>query len=250
MLEGKAIWLTRPAGQADNLTSILEEKKIKISSLPMLAIEPMAVDETIKATILDLDQFDLLFFISTNAASLGMTLIQDYWPQFPVQLSVYAAGPSTAAVLESFDVAAEYPTELLSSEALLALESLSEINNKKALIVRGVNGRELLAESLGSRGASVDYLEIYRRECPNYEQGALKQIYTSTSPDAVVVSSAQALTNFSALLHRDGLAPAAMTLYVSSSRLADIAAELGFKQTITMSGADDKAIIECIEEYL
>ena len=29
MLEGKTIWLTRPAGQADNLTSILEEKKNK-----------------------------------------------------------------------------------------------------------------------------------------------------------------------------------------------------------------------------
>ncbi len=250
MLEGKTIWLTRPAGQADSLAAALEEKRVKVSSLPMLAIEPLALDESIKAKILELDQYDLLFFISTNAASLGMALIQDYWPQFPVRLAVYAVGPTTAAVLERFDVAAEYPAELMSSEALLALESLSDIEHKKALIVRGVNGRELLAESLNSRGARVEYLEIYRRVCPDYEPGVLGQVYKNASPDAVVVTSAEALANFTVLLQRDGLTPSSMPIYVSSPRLADLARELEFKQMITMSGADDKAIIESIEENL
>ncbi len=58
----------------------------------MLAIEPLEPDATIKDRVLNLDHFDLLFFVSTNAAKLGIALINDYWPQFPVQISLYAVG--------------------------------------------------------------------------------------------------------------------------------------------------------------
>jgi len=181
MLEGKRIWLTRPEGQAENLSTQLQEAGAKIESMPMLAIQPLAIDEVIKKKVLDLDRYDAVFFISTNAARLGMEVIHNYWPQFPVQLKLYAVGPTTAGVLEEFGLTVEYPEGRMSSEALLELDSLKQVANKKALIVRGVGGRELLATDLRERGAQVDYLEIYRRECPAYKTGELDSCWISIS---------------------------------------------------------------------
>ncbi|MDC1528188.1 uroporphyrinogen-III synthase [Gammaproteobacteria bacterium] len=250
MLEGKSIWITRPAGQAESLVKSLEESGARPSLLPMLAISPIALNENIKATLLSLDQYDLLFFISTNAASLGMELIHNYWPQFPDQLAIYSVGPTTARVIESYGLKAEYPVERMSSEGLLALASLAQLEGKKALIVRGAGGRELLATALREQGALVDYLELYQRTMLEYGHGHLANSLYNEPPAAVIVTSAEALANFSALLRRDNVNAESVPLFVSSPRIAENAAELGFVQTITMSGADDRAIIESLETHL
>jgi uroporphyrinogen-III synthase len=250
MLEGKSIWITRPAGQAESLVKSLEEAGARPGLLPMLAISPVALDENIKATILSVDQYDLLFFISTNAATLGMELIHNYWPQFPEQLAIYSVGPTTARVIESYGLKAEYPVERMSSEGLLALASLAQLEGKKALIVRGVGGRELLASALRERGVLVDYLELYQRTMPAYEPGHLANGLASDPPAAVIVTSAEALANFSALLQRDNVSAESVPLFVSSPRIAENATELGFLKTITMSGADDRAIIESLKTHL
>ena len=249
MLEGKSIWITRPEGQAEKLKLVLEENGAQARLLPMLAIEPVASDAKIKALVLNLDKYDLLFFISTNAATLGMDLIHNYWPQFPAELEIYAVGPTTAQVIESYDLKAEFPVERMSSEALLALDSLSDVAGKKALIVRGVGGRELLATALKEKGAAVDYLELYQRTCPVYTPGELAQLYGENTPAGVVVSSTEALDNFSALLARDNIPLDCVPLFVSSDRIAENAAAAGFQQTITMSGADDKAIIDSLKTF-
>ena len=247
MLEGKRIWLTRPEGQAENLSTQLQEAGAKIESMPMLAIQPLAIDEVIKKKVLDLDRYYAVFFISTNAARLGMEVIHNYWPQFPVQLKLYAVGPTTAGVLKEFGLTVEYPEGRMSSEALLELDSLKQVANKKALIVRGVGGRELLATDLRERGAQVDYLEIYRRECPAYKTGELRQLLDKHLPDAIVVTSAEALENLKGLLERDGCSLSDTPLFVSSERIAEIASKSGFSNTVTMSGADDEAIIQSLE---
>jgi len=250
MLEGKTIWVTRPEGQADMLTGKLEQAGARVCKLPMLAIEPLPEDADIKARVLDLDHYQLLFFISTNAAGLGMDLIENYWPQFPVQLDVFSVGPTTASLLESRGLKVHYPEQRMTSEALLALPALADIGGKKALIVRGVGGRDLLATELKKRGGSVDYLELYRRVCPAYASGEIGDAYRQQRPDAVVMTSAEALANFKDLLDRDNLNPPDVPLYVSSGRIAEQAKQMGFVQTRTMPGADDTAIIDSLKESL
>lgn len=250
MLEGKTLWLTRPEGQIKSLQGALESHGAKVLSMPMLAITPLEVNAAIKSKVLNLDQYDLLFFISTNAANLGMELIQQYWPQFPLQLKIFAVGPTTAAVIENYDLDVEYPAVGMSTEALMTLDSLKEIENSKALIVRGVGGREILAKELQLRGASFDYLELYRRDCPGYSRGELAARVDKFPPDAVVVTSAEALANLDSLLRKDEVSLDRIPLFVSSTRIGHLATESGFGNTITMSGADDKAIIASLDEHL
>jgi uroporphyrinogen-III synthase len=250
MLDGKSIWITRPEGQSESLAALLQQAGANVRSVPMLRIDPLPLDAVIKSRVMDLDHYQQLFFISTNAAGLGMALIDNYWPQFPVGLDIYAVGPTTAAVIEAFGLKVNYPQERMSSEALLALPSLADIAGSKALIVRGVGGRELLAEELRKRGASVDYLELYRRECPEYDAGVIGAMFTDDKPAAVIITSAEALACLKDLLEADKVDISCVPLYVSSARIAEAAQAAGFGDTITMPGADDKAIIDTLKRTL
>lgn len=250
MLNGKTIWITRPTGQAATLITVLESLGARVVQLPMLAIEPLPIDAGIKKTVLDLDNYNLLFFISSNAAALGMALIHDYWPQFPEGVEIFAIGPTTAEMIGSYDRRVHFPESRMSSEALLGMDALADVAGKKALIVRGVGGRELLADALRARGASVDYLELYRRTRPHYRAGELAARLATRPPDAVVVTSAEALANLADLLPAAALATGKVPLFVSSDRIAAAAARSGFTRTVVMPGADDKAIITSLESTL
>ena len=62
-------------------------------------------------------------------------------------------------MLEKQGLTVSYPRERMSSEALLALPELKNITGKKALIVRGAGGREIIAEGLRAKSRSC---RLYR----------------------------------------------------------------------------------------
>lgn len=236
--------------QADSLKGALEEVDANILHLPMLEIEALAWDAAIKARILDYDLYDMAIFISSNAARLGMDCISNYWPQYPSHLKNFALGPTTAAVIESYDQDVFYPENVMSSEAVLALPEFaeSELFNKRILIFRGVGGRETLAEGLRGRGAIVDYVELYKRNVPEYTNTYLNECWQESTPKGVVISSAEALKNFVGLFTDLWPDLFQAVLFVSSPRIKDLAIKSGFKNIIVMSGANDEAIIDSLKE--
>jgi uroporphyrinogen-III synthase len=248
-LRGHNIWLTRPAAQVTGLQGQLQQAGAAVFCLPLLVIAPLVPTGINKQRLLDLDRYDLVFFVSSNAASIGLEAINDYWPQYPRHIQNFAVGPGTAAVLQGYGLDVAWPTERMSSEAMLALPQLQAIAGKKALIVRGVGGREILAEGLLARGASVDYVELYERKQPVYAADYLRQQYQQQTPAAVVVSSAEALDNLYGFFAPLGLWPL-LPLFVSSDRLAEHAHKLGNNQTCVMAGASDAAIIAGLTHFL
>ena len=63
------------------------------------------------------------------------------------------------------------------------------------MIFRGDGGRELLGDTLRSRGATVDYVECYRRARPAADAGPLVRALERGEIDAVAVSSSEGLRN-------------------------------------------------------
>jgi uroporphyrinogen-III synthase len=243
-LSGKTIWLTRPAGQGAELRAALERLGARVQLLPMLVIKPLAPSPADRQKLIDLDRYDLVFFVSTNAATLGLEAIAQWWPQYPVGILNFAVGPGTAAVLETHGLDARYPSERMSSEALLALPELQDIAGKKALIVRGAGGREIMAEGLRARGAAVDYAELYERALPHYDVAQLKSLMQTATPAAIVISSADALDNLRAIFAPVVPAWYQLPLVVSSPRLSEHARTLGFQHSAVIEGASDAAIIQ------
>jgi len=245
-LTNKNIWLTRPTEQTGELRRRLESLGAHILSFPLLTIQPIVPTQADKQKIMNLDQYDLVFFISTNAAKIGLDAIAGYWPQYPAHILNFAVGPSTAAEIESRALPVCYPQDRMSSEAMLELPELQHISGKKVLIIRGVGGREMLAEGLSARGAAVDYAELYERVVPVYTHGQLRRCVQQHKPHAVIVSSAEALDNLRQLyepLALENFSWQQFPLHVTSDRLAGHARATGYTTVVTMTGATDAAII-------
>jgi uroporphyrinogen-III synthase len=193
--------------------------------------------------LLNLDRYDLLFYVSTNAARIGLDAIAQWWPQYPAHIENFAVGPGTAAVLEREGLQVGYPAERMTSEAMLALPGLQQISGKRALIVRGVGGREIIAAGLQARGVAVDYLELYERALPSHDSHWLRDLLETQWPDAVVISSGEALDNLKLLLAPLSPRWQHLPLAVSSPRLAEHATATGFAPPPILPGASDEAII-------
>jgi uroporphyrinogen-III synthase len=161
-----------------------------------------------------------------------------------------AIGPTTAILVEELLASPSYlPDSGMSSEDLLSLEILQQVEGMKIGIFRGKGGRELLAETLKNRGALVDYLEVYQRQPINYDEGEFCDSLRQTGVTSLTVSSGESLQLLSKLLlsgdnKRDfSLLP----LLVPSNRVAQQANDLGFTNVILCKGADSQSMIEALE---
>jgi uroporphyrinogen-III synthase len=245
-LSGITVLLTRPVEQSAALASALRSLGASVCELPLIEIEEVTEEQAcdqIKSLILNLDHYTAAIFISTNAARFGMQWIDRYWPQLPSGLSAYAVGPGTAEVLSRFDWPVFCSDKGVTSEDLLALPGLKNVEGQRIALFRGVGGRELLAETLRARGAKVDYLELYRRHTPDYSGDVMAGLIRDYHINAVVVSSAQILDVLLHSLHQDASLMNAIPVIVPSERVRQKALDAGLNIVINAGGADESSVI-------
>ncbi len=156
-LEGFGVLVTRPEHQADELSAAIEDSGGEAIRFPVITIEPFdSIDVT--RCLETLPVADITIYISTNAVIYGLPYTNDD------NAAIAAIGPSTKSAIESaggqLDI---FPAQGFDSEHLLAEAGLQDVAGKNVRIIRGDGGRELLADTLRERGATVDYLEVYRR---------------------------------------------------------------------------------------
>lgn len=248
-LSGITVLLTRPVAQSAAMATAITALGGNVCELPLIEIEPIAETdacENIKNIIQNLDHYCAAIFISTNAAKFGMQWIDRYWPQLPSGLSAYAVGPGTAQVLNEFDWPVFVSDQGVTSEDLLALPGLKQVEGKKVALFRGVGGRELLAETLRARGASVDYLELYHRHTPDYSTDVLAGLIRDRHVNVIVVSSAQVLDVLLHSLHQDATELKTIPVLVPSERVRQRALDAGLNMVINAGGADELSVIKSL----
>ncbi len=247
-----SVLVTRPQGQAGPLCAALEQAGFEAHALPLLELDALPeLSAASRATVMDLDRYQHVIFVSGNAVRFGMGCIGDYWPQLPVGLNWYAVGSATAALLSGFGVSAvSFPTQAMDSEALLALPALADVAGQRVLIVKGEGGRRTLCEELQRRGATVDELACYRRRCPPLAAGELAAKLQQWQVTIILLSSGEALANMRALLSpRETTKFTETGLIVPSLRVARMAYEAGFRQVITAANASDAAMLQALGEW-
>lgn len=242
--EAGAVLLTRPAGYNDTLAGQLEAARFPVIQKPLLEIAGTPLDQRKKQLIMDLDQFDDIVFVSANAVEYGIQRMEQYWPQWPVALRWFAVGPATADRLQvRADVQALFP-ERGASDALLDRPEFQSVANRRILIVRGVGGREMLADTLRARGADVQYLEVYERKPVPYDSDFVRAM-AKNDIDWVVMTSGEALTHFAQLVAGTEISA---TILVPSERVQTMAIELGFAKVKIVGDMSDDGIIRSIVE--
>ncbi|MFL1417980.1 uroporphyrinogen-III synthase [Pseudomonas fildesensis] len=243
------VLLTRPAEESMALAAALSDAGIFSSSLPLLEIEPLPVTPEQQVVFRDLGRYCAVIVVSKPAARLGLQLLDLSWPHLPW----FSVGAATAQVLADHGLDVHYPPTGDDSEALLALPALREAIARpgaRVLILRGEGGRELLAERLREQGASVDYLELYRRFLPAYDTGALIQRIQLERLNGLVVSSGQGFLHLQALAGPDWPQVAQLPLFVPSPRVLEMARAAGAKKVVDCRGASAAALLVALGGFV
>ena len=250
-LRSRTVLITRPATQQQGLQRLIEGAGGVAVGLPVIEIQALPVSElqAAKSAIENLDHYNVVIFISSNAAHFGAEIINDFWPQFPVGVDVIAIGDTTArAVTSLLDCSVISPAQGSDSEALLQLPELQHVNEKKIAIIRGVGGRELLAQELTDRGAAVQYIEVYKRNFVNYSEQELNSAMIDSGCTAITVHSGESLKQLLALSGHNIAATTGLPLVVPSPRIAEQAREAGFSEVEIAQGASDSAMFTALQK--
>jgi uroporphyrinogen-III synthase len=230
----RTVLVTRPPQQAAALAQAIHTAggtPFVFSALEIEAVPAAALSEPLA----HLAKADFVIFISPNAAQYGMAAIGS----LPPSALCFAVGPGTARALAGHGVSGLVTPDGQDSEALLALPQLHDVAGKHVVIVRGVGGRTLLADTLRQRGATVHYLECYRRVRPQADAAALLAQWQTGGIDAVTVTSAETLHNLAALLGDAGRPLLLRTpLFVPHEKIAAAARDFGVAQVIATAGGD------------
>ncbi|WP_460417530.1 uroporphyrinogen-III synthase [Pseudomonas sp. microsymbiont 2] len=241
--------LTRPEQDCAALAQTLAAAGIASASLPLLTIEAIAPDPAQLKRLRSIGEAQAIIVVSKSAARLlleqlaqaGVTPPREGW---------FSVGEATARILQEQGLQVSFPATGDDSEALLELPALGAslaVPAPRVLIVRGLGGRELLAERLAEQGASVDYLELYRRCLPDYPANALVQRIAGERLNGLVVSSGQGLEHLHRLAGADWPRLCRLPLFVPSPRVAEQARALGAKEIVDCRGASAAALLAAVQ---
>jgi uroporphyrinogen-III synthase len=247
-LQGQRVLVTRPVDQAERLCRLIEAAGGTAVRLPAIEIlDPLDTSrlETVTAT---LSSYDLAVFVSVNAVRKGLDFItaRGAWP---VNVRIATVGARSAQALEPYGLAVDLvPQHQFNSEALLALDELQDMSDRRVLIFRGNGGREQLFETLTGRGATVEYAEVYRRACPVVDATSLLPHWQPGALDVITITSNETLRN---LFDMAGAAGQPLLrqlpLVVVSRRQALLAERLGFSQAVRVAdNASDEALVAAL----
>ncbi len=226
--------MTRPGERAANLARLIEGAGGRAHLFPAIDIEDLPAPRELR----HLDEFDLAVFVSPTAVSKIMA----HLAAWPSELPAAAVGGGTRRELERRGVANVLaPQTGADSEALLALPRMQQVAGKRIVIFRGEGGRELLGDTLRSRGAEVVYAAGYRRTRPKGER-----LWQEDEIDAITVSSSQGLANLFEVL--DGKFLRARPLFVPHPRVAAHARERAVREVV-VAGPSDEQVLAALVAY-
>jgi uroporphyrinogen-III synthase len=250
-LAGRTIVVTRPLAQCAPLVEAVRGEGGDALVFPLLRILPADDPHPLAEAVARIGDYALAIFISPNAADYSVPAILARGP-WPVGLVPAAVGQGTVRALAAHGVGGcIVPSGRSDSEALLAMPELAtdRVAGRRVAIFRGDGGRELLADTLRERGATVDCITCYRRTGPDSGTAPLLAAWRAGRLDALAVSSSEGLRHLHDLLDDEGRRRLAATpLFVPHARIAESARALGLEQVVLTAPADE-GILAALRAY-
>jgi len=237
--------VTRPAAQAAGWVQRLSALGLQAQALPLIGVAALDDVAPVQAAWHRLADKALVVFVSPNA-------VQHFFAAAP-RLAVWppgvaagSTGPGTSAALREAGVPAAQLAEpaadalAFDSEALWVQIRDWPWQGRRALVVRGEEGRDWLAQTLRGHGAEVDFVAAYRRVAPLLDEGGVRLLAAARAQPADhlwLFSSSEALG------HLHTLAPAAdwsaSRALASHPRIVQTAREAGFGEVDTVAPAPE-----------
>lgn len=250
--------VTRPAHQAQTLCDMINHAGGQALALPVIEIVPLDLSASAEQKIKQIAAIDYAVFISPNAVQYGLKRILAHG-KIPDKLKLVSIGRASAQKLQQLSgrPADIVPQGQYNSETLLAHKALQShsVRDKKILIFRGTDGRELLADVLRERGADVSYAPVYQRVLPHYSEQCFMQIWSARA-DIITLTSNEGLNNLIHLCHKHLSNEQLEQLWqcplvVVTDKMRQTAQTAGFKNNILIAHkASNEALLEAVERWL
>lgn len=244
------ILVTRPSPAGEELVSRLRTLGQVAYSFPLIEFSPGRELAQLPERLAALSPGDLVFVLSQHVVHYAQPLLRRNHLKWPENLSWFAIGRTTALALHTVShLPVRYPLDRETSEVLLQLPELQNVAGKRALILRGNGGRELLGNNLASRGAKVDFCECYQRCSKIYDGTEEAFRWRERGVNTLVVTSGEMLKQLYTLIpewyRTDWLLHC--RLVVVSERLAIVARELGWQDIRIADNADNDALLRALQ---
>ena len=243
------VLITRPKPAGEILLQKITAAGTHAVFFPTIDFLPPHDPAAFEQAIDELDTLYWLIFISPQSVYAASPLIHERWPILPPRLKIAAVGAGTAAALrqEKFP-AVLYPIEKWDTEGLLEMPEFQFIADQRIGIARGEDGREVLADTLAKRGATILPIIAYQRVLPKTDVNNTLTMLHNNEIDVVVCTSVDGLQNLVTMLQAGLQKLHQVPLIVISSRMLAQAKELGFKKTFLAKNAGHDAIMAVLEE--
>ncbi len=195
-LHGKRVVVTRARAQASGLAATLRDLGAEVVELPAIRIEPTIESDEVRRAVQRIGEYALICVTSPNGAHLLFEAMEKAGLDARAlgrgtkdgQVRVAAIGPGTARALAERGVIADIVPERFVAEALVETLAGVDIAEKRVLVARAAEARDVLPDALRERGAEVDVVALYEtvREEPAAEaieaaQNAGYVTFTSSS---------------------------------------------------------------------
>lgn len=141
------------------LCRLLEAQGASTQRLAAVEIKALGNRRALAAQLGSLENFDVIIFTSANAVRFGASFLEQ-----KRDLTLAAIGPATARALNQagYRVAIQ-PGESIDTEGLLKHPRLEHVAGHRILMIKGVDGRQVLQQELTRRGAMVVSADVYER---------------------------------------------------------------------------------------
>ena len=229
---------TRPSHQSHHLTQLIRQAGGTVFHLPLMEIEAIVFKPV------NLGDVDIVIVTSANALQHGI-----YFNSPHHHNKIIAIGNATKKALEKYAHNILCPQHF-SSEGILQMPELQEIQKKSIVIISGENPKPLLKNELISRGALVRQMFTYRRKVIFYNMEKILPEIEKAGINTIVVTSNDNFTHLVNLFcekkYREWLL--SKTICVVNTKMKNDARSIGFSAVIQAQDATDSAIAAVLYE--
>jgi len=239
-LFGRRIVVTRSHEQSHDLVDRLQDLGAQAIEAPTFRVTAAEDPEAIERAAATVDSYAWIVFESANSAARFLAALARSGRDLRALggVSICAIGPSTAERLLAHGLKADVVLPEFRADAIGdALEAKQPIDGKRVLIIRPDHLREVVADDLAHRGATVTDLVAYQTTAAPPDSPAAQNLYRLLLDgriDAVTFAAPTAVRRFATLIGEEQAADLLNTTVVAAIGpvTAAAAAELGITSTI------------------
>jgi uroporphyrinogen III methyltransferase/synthase len=204
-LAGRRVLVTRTRKQASALSAGLRELGAQVVEIPTIEILPPEDPRPLADAAAEVERYQWLVFTSPNGAEafFGALAVAGKDARALHGAKVAAIGPATARAIRERGVEPEVVAKSFVAEGLLEALAGFDLQGRRVLVPRAAQARQVLPETLASRGAVVEVVPAYRTVAPEESAGRLARALEE-GLDAVTFTSSSTATNLMALLDEQG----------------------------------------------